>query len=487
MNRHDQDAEALVASALNSGSVILPQQLLDAVGQLSSPLNFLIATEPEAGPFDVLREEYPALHLRRSGSRSLNSAEAEQAVGLLRWVLREVLAWTRECDPGLVKLTAVIVVLNEFDWSDAHWALLSDTAVNPELIKLLCDIVKSYRCEIYSEPGHGATTTNDLMASLVKADSEGDWVAISASWQQIETWLHGGFFLRLAVSCLARFDMSGLAAAMNEVLQIQMAYSVASSLSEANRVKLARATLSRRYRFAAVLSIAWGKRVFTEIGDEAENELSALLAEVSQDTDQWPRWMRAFNEYPTRFPAMQRPLGRALAQAPEHALASYVDSISLYAWPLNGPRYGQPSRPDGRQSVGLCLATFREAANSEQRCKLWHLAHTRWQWWGFGLQSSSERHLIGIASSELDFAITAHAVECLTTDQRKAQLELLLNEVRDVEKSWHQSVSDLRSSRNASLSKMQPLLAADSANWLFALSVIPPEVIQNPYARRKFE
>jgi len=410
MNLHDQNIE-LIASALKPGEINAPQRLLDTVAQLSSPLDFLISTEPVAEPFEVFREMFPALHLRRSRARSLSSAEEDQAVGLLRWVLRELSAWTRETDPRLVKITAAIVALNEFDWNDAKWALLSDTAVTPELIKLLCGIVNGYRCEIQTEPGRRASRTNDLVATLLKADSEGDWVAIWVSWQQIETWLYGGFFLRNTLPCLARFDLNGLASAMDDVSQIQTAYLIAKSLSEEHRLRLARSTSSRRYRFAAVLSIAWGKHVFTGISNEAEEELSALLTEVSQDAEQWSRWMQAFNEHPTRFPALQRSLGRALAQAPEHALASYVENISLNAQLLNGLHYGQPSRPDSRQSVALCLAAFRGAAISEQRCRLWQMAHTAWERWGFGLQSSSERHLIGIVASELDYAITAHAVE----------------------------------------------------------------------------
>ena len=56
MNPHTQDAEALVASAQKSGDVIMPQRLLDAVGQLLSPLNFFVATESEAKPFEVFRQ-----------------------------------------------------------------------------------------------------------------------------------------------------------------------------------------------------------------------------------------------------------------------------------------------------------------------------------------------------------------------------------------------------------------------------------------------
>lgn len=486
MSSNYHDAEDIIASAMKPGESILPQRLIDAIAGLSQPLNFLISLEPETEPFDAFREEFPALHFRRCGARSLNSAEMEQSVGLLRWVLQELAVWARESDPRLVKMTALMVALNEFDWSDAQWPLLPDTAVSPLLTKLLCDIVRNYRCEIQCEPGRRASRTNDLIAALTKADLDGDWASIAASWQQIETWLHGGLFLGQAVPCVARFDMNGLASAMDEVSQIQTAYLIARSLSESNRLRLARASSSWRYRFASVLSIAWGGNVFKDLGDEARDELSALLVVVSQDTDQWPLWMQAFNQNPIRFPALQPALGNALAQAPEQALASYVNSISLYEWPLNGPHYGHQSRLDGRQSVAVCLGAFREAANSEQRSRLWRLAHMRWQRWGFGIQSPSERYLSGVVSSELDFAVTAHAAECLTSDQRKAQLDSLLNEVRDVEMRWHPSVSDLTSSRNALLSRMQPLLAAESADWLFTRPIIPPELILNPYTLRRF-
>ena len=486
MSSNYHDAEEFIASAMKAGESIVPQRLLDAATKLSQPLNFLTSLEPASEPFEVFREEYPALHLSRCRARSLNSAEMEQAVGLLRWVLQELAVWTLDSDPRLVKMTSLMVALNEFDWSDAQWSLLPDTAVNPLLPKLLCDIVSNYRCEIQCEPGYRASRTNDLIAALTKADSVGDWASIAANWQQIETWLHGGLFLEQAVPCLACFDMSGLASAMDEVSQIQTAYLVARSLSEVNRVRLARATSSWRYRFASVLSIAWGGNVFKDLGDEARDELTALLAMVSQDADQWPRWMQAFNQDPIRFPALQPALGKALAQAPEYAWTSYVESISLYAWPLNGPTYGQQSRLDGRQSVAVCLRAFREAATPEQRCRLWRLAYTRWQQWNFGLHSSSEHYLGSIVGSELDYAIAAHAAECLNTSERDALLASLVKEANDIELRWHQSISDLRSSRNSFLSRMQPLLAAGSADCLFERPVRPPEIIQNPYTQRKY-
>lgn len=486
MSSNCHDAEELVASAKRAGESIVPQRLLDAVTKLSQPLNFLTSLEPESEPFDAFREEFPALHLRRCGARSLNSTELEQAVGLFRWVLQGLAEWTRESDPRFVKLTSLMVTLNEFDWNDAHCALLPDATVNTSLNKLLCDILRNYRCEIQCETGHRASRTNDLIAVLTKSDNLEDWATIALNWQQIETWLHGGLFLGQAVPYLAHFDMNGLASAMDEVSQIQTAYLVAGSLSEANRVRLARETSSWRYRFASVLSIAWGRNVFADLDDEVRDELAALLKVVSHDTGQWQRWMQAFNQYPIRFPALQPALGEALAQAPEHALASYVDTISLYPWPLNGPRYGQPSRPDGRQSVAACLTAFREKASSEQRSRLWRFAHTRWQQWNFGLQSS-ECHLSGVVGSELDYAIVAHAAEYLNSGDRNSELSSLAKRVADIEMTWHASFSDLLTCRNAFLSQMQPLLAVESADWLFSKSNIPANVAaDSSYTVAKF-
>lgn len=486
MKVHLPMAEKLITLALIPGELAVPHRLIKAVARIPSKLDLLCSVEPEAAPFDAFRQEYPALHSWRFCGKAMNEEEAAVAVALLRWGLQELSGWMRESDPRFEKLTVVMILLNEFGWSDEHWALLTDKAVNPGLIKLLCGIVRGFRCELSRGGENRASKTNDLISSLVKADNEGDWASITESWQQIETWLHGGLFLEQAVPCLACFDISGLASAMDEVSQIQTAYLVAKSLSEVNRVRLARATSSWRYRFASVLSIAWGGNAFKELGDEARDELAALLAVVSQNTDQWSKWMLAFNKYPIRFPALQPALGKALAEAPEYALAIYVDSISLYAWPLDGPRYGPPSRLDGRQSVAVCLRAFNKAATPELRCRLWRLAYTRWQQWNFGLHSSSEHYLGSIVGSELDYAIAAHAAECLSTSQRDALLASLVAEVNDIEMRWHQSISDLRSSQNSFLSRMQPLLAAGSADCLFESPVRPPEIIQNAYTQKKF-
>lgn len=465
----------------------MPQRLLDAVGRLPSPLKFMAAIEPEAGPFDAFREDYPALHFRRCGARALGPDEMEQAAGLLRWMLGELAAWTQELDPRLDKAAAIMVLLNEFAWDDAQWALLPDGSVSLEWIELFLKILKSYSIGIHGEPGQRRSGSIDVVPGLVKADSESDWVAISGYWQQIETWLPGGGLLGLALPCLARFDMSGLAAAIDGISEIQTAYFVARSLSEENRLRLARASTSDRYRFAALLSISWGDHVFTGVGDEAENELAALLEQVSQNAGQWTRWMQAFNEYPIRFPALQRPLGRALAQAPEHALAAYVDSISLGPCPLDGFRFHDPSRLDGRQSVALCLSAFRDAASAGQRLGLWGLAHTRWTSWAFTYPSMPGNRLTGIVGSELDYAITAHAAENLSPIERDAQLTSLTNAIRDIEMSWYSSFSELIGRRNFLLSTLQPLLAVNEPDWLYERPVVPKQLVEDPYTRQKYK
>lgn len=478
--------ESLLASALISGEVSKPQRLLDAVTLISSPLAFLCSLEPEAEPFNILSEDYPWLRSLRFSEKAINEEETTEAVTLLRWVLKELSGWSKDLDPRLVNLTVVVMTLNAFGWNDQHWSLLSNQSVNPELLNLFCDTIKNYHCEISVEPMRYASKVDALTTLLATADSQGDWAKIASSWQHIETWLRSGILLTIAAPCLARFNMTILASAMSEISQIQTAYLVAKSLSEINLLKLARSTSSWRYRFASVLSINWSQHAHTGFDEEIREQLSRLLTEVSQDTDQWARWMVAFNLNPARFPAFQLSLGEALANAPEHALASYVNSIALSAWPLDQLHKAKSSRPNGRECVALCLMSFREKASKEQKERLWHLAYTRWQSWNFGIQHL-ESYPFSIAGCELDFAITAYSVECLSTDQRNKLLAFQKEELANTEMAWHSTLSKLLTHRNASLSKMQPLLAAGDDDWLFTQPSLPPGLVQSAYTKRKFK
>lgn len=80
------------------------------------------------------------------------------------------------------------------------------------------------------------------------------------------------------------------------------------------------------------------------------------------------------------------------------------------------------------------------------------------------LSPSSERHLIGIVGSELDYAITAYTAECLTSDERESQMVLLAKGVNDIELGWHYQMSEVRF-RPLQVIKGRSVIGAAFGDW----------------------
>ena len=487
MNESFKDSGAILSLALQPGDVAVPQRLLDAVEQLDSPVDLIISPEPAEGPFEALREEFPALLYRRFGGRPSSPDESEQVIRLLRWVLIEMSEWAYVADQKLTKLTTIFVVLNDFSWDDSQWTTFSETAVSKELSRVLGALLRGYSVTVDFDSASRITTTNNLLEVLAHADNDGDWVTISDYWQQIETWLHAPCFLKHAAPCLARFDMGSLIEFADHASSILEAYLVAASLSAENRLKLARASSSNRYRFAALLSIQWQRDLRNGLPDGAAIELIMLLSQGANDALEWRRWMYAFNKYPLRFPALQPSLGNALTHAPEEALTAYIESIELHVWPLDGSIPQRPLRPDSRQCVAQCLEEFHRAANQLQRHILWRKAHDRWHLWRFGVGSVKDPYLFNIAGSELDYAVAAYAVECLESNERQDRLTALEAEAHGIETGWYPSRSHLTTRWYSLVSEMQPLFATIGINPLFISPVIPESLNGSPYRGRRHQ
>ena len=189
--------------------------------------------------------------------------------------------------------------------------------------------------------------------------------------------------------------------------------------------------------------------------------------------------MRAFNTYPSRFPALQRPLGKALAHAPHGALAGYVDAVWLFPQP-----FGQ--QQPGRRAVAECLGEFSAHASSEQRSSLWTLAHARWRDWDFN-KGDSHQHLTAINGSCLDYALVAYAMECMDEPSRNNAMQNIRDEILTLEHIWHASHSDIITGWNRLLSRFQPFahaatVAINGGDWLAETrAYLPFEPTQNSY------
>jgi hypothetical protein len=215
--------------------------------------------------------------------------------------------------------------------------------------------------------------------------------------------------------------------------------------------------------------------------DSNSTLLIELLLKVANDTSRWAAWMKIFAGYP----AINSPLGQALAKVPDSAIDGYINSIRLY------PKLIQPLQPalapdTGRRSVAECLQEFRANATPDRRKALWTCAHGRWLQWDFNLADSNQ-HLTAISRSDLDYALVGYASECMDETEREAALNSILAKVQTLEHHWHASLTDILSGWYRLLSQFQPYghacnIVANGEDWLAEVRVyFPFEPSQNRY------
>ena len=161
--------------------------------------------------------------------------------------------------------------------------------------------------------------------------------------------------------------------------------------------------------------------------------------------------MKVFNAYPVRFPALQVPLGHALAEVSSFAVQAYINSIILTAVPA-----GQRS---SRAFVTECLRAFRRSASPERRSRLWNCAHDRWSEWNFGSKNSGT-HLLTLNWSELDYPSMMFARECLDDAGRELASHQIINQLRTIELRWFESSTNAVTEWNRLLSRYQAYSSA---------------------------
>ncbi len=216
----------------------------------------------------------------------------------------------------------------------------------------------------------------------------------------------------------------------------------------------------------------------------SEQQLAtSLLLKVASDGPRWLAWMRIFNAYPVRYPALQVPLGHALADVPDPAIDSYVNELVLLK---------RPTLQDGaRQIAAECLRAFRAKATPERRILLWGRVYHRWSNWSFD-QANSNSHLFAIASSDLDYGIVAFACECMNEGDRTRVMGEIAEESERMDKKWHGSATDILTAWNRLLSRFQPYahasqVATNGGDWLNQITTyFPFDPAANEYLMMKY-
>jgi hypothetical protein len=466
MSGNDQLAEA-VLEAGNDGDVLAPSQLITLLAGLENPVQALMDWDQANQLFAAFDSEFGFINHARFARILIQPSDIVRYAALLRWLIRELRQWRRAHDNESRAVVAIVVAAQACDFDKSLWQLLPDEiAANADLVDYFKGVV-----------AHSAVTINPLtsarpweveaLAKFHEADAKGDWVGIMDGWTRLREFPFLANTLQTqATHFLYRYAMNDLVQAISNVRQSAPAMQIADAFGVDQRLSLALASDNPYFQLAAAYRSVTEPRNPRDRSEGLnaldQQLLSDLLIKVANDGTRWQAWMQILNTYPVRFPLLQVPLGTALARAPDSAIEPYVKSIWLY------PKQAQADR--GRRCVADCLMEFRAAATPERRRGLWTAAHTRWLEWNFNERDSSQ-HMFWVGWCDLDFALVGYACECINDTEREHMIQSIGRELQMFDKRWYASYTDIISTWNRLLSRLQPYawasrLPAEDENWL---------------------
>jgi hypothetical protein len=477
---NDQLAAAMRETAL-SGAAAAPTKLITVIAGLENPLQALQDMDQARDLFAAFDEDFGFIRLSFAAyppalNRQIQAADKTRYASLLRWLFDELRQWRRAQDVRFEKLVAAFIAAQVCDFGNGLWPLLpDDIANNTDLIIYLKQLIASFSVA-YSARGTRPPPIweGEAVEQFKKADAESDWATVISLWQRFPL-VFANTLQTQAVRFLCRYSFEDLVQGLANVRQTAVAMQVVDVLSIEQRLRLAIASDNPYIQLASAYRALVDERGSAQsLADDDQSLLIELLLKVANDSSRWAAWMKVF----IRYPALQKPLGRALVQVPEAALDGYVNSIWLY------PK--EPKPDAGRRSMADCLREFCANASLERRTALWALAHKRWLDWSFN-KADPNQHLMGINWCDLDYALVAYAIECMDEATRNQTMQAIRVELGTLEHHWHGSFTDILTDWNRLLSRFQPyahatFIAQNGGDWLpETKTYLPFEPSQNEY------
>jgi hypothetical protein len=478
---NDQLAEAL-RDAAQDGAIEAPSGLIAAIAKLEMPLQALQVSDQAWEVFDAFDKEFGFVR----SSFIANSAVPKSSIqptdqlryaSLLRWLISELRTWRQADDQRHDKIVAVFVVAQMCDAANGLWdSLPNEISENLDLLDYLKGLIASFAVTFDARPGAQVPIwEGEAVEAFKRADAESDWVAVIRGLEQFRRQLFFANTLQIQVArLLYRYDFARFIDGLLKLRQTPVAVQLAGVLTIEQRLRLAIGSDNPHVQIAAMYRTLTDDRRPQSFTERDRNLLTELLLKVANDTLRWAGWMKVF----ARYPAVQLPLGQALAKVPDAAIDGYINSIWLY------PKLVKFDA--GRRSVAECLGEFRTSATPARRKALWTSAQQRWLQWDFNRADPNE-HLTAINWSDLDYALVGYASECMDEAGRDAAMNSIRAEVQTLEHHWHGSFTDILTSWYRLFSRFQPYahaysVATNGEDWLLESRIyFPFEPSQNGY------
>jgi hypothetical protein len=382
-------------------------------------------------------------------------------------------------DPELGRFVALVVVLQSCPWDSAAWFSFEHVVLfNAELVERLQQMISSAKVTIQVQDFRGDAKAEDAtLTQLIEAGATQDWKTLLFMRRRMRNMVLPNPLIIQAVRYLFRYSLPALLAATSEIQDVSYVQQILGSLTVDQALQFARQTENGLIHLVAI-EIALQNNPQRQLlsGDE-ERSLADLLKCIMPNEQTWIAFLDLFNEHPSAYPSLQVPIGSALVLASDTALAAYVQSLRLSA----------PCNLQNRETVSVCLATFRNGADETRRRVLWEEAFRRWSSWGF---DGAGTELLEATFSELDYAVIGYLKECIDGSEVRAQLLVIESEIDNVGQNWFRSITELYTSRNRLLSRLQQfahaLSPSSESHWLAERPRYQPTGGESLYAALRF-
>jgi hypothetical protein len=464
----------IIRDAGAEGDTAEPRELLDGLVGIENPLTALASYNEANALFESLYGEFGFLKVP-AATNPLQPEERSRWVALLRWLLRELRGWRVAADPASRMLVAIFIVAQANDWDNSFWLQVpEDVGNNLELVQRLKGLLGSLLTDHATRGGMTALIWEvEAVEAFEAADRDGDWVGIASGLRFFEHQLVPRTILAQPVRCLYRCGISHLLEAVANLHQTVIALQVASALRVDERLRLVLRSDNPYMEFAGIYQTISGRHTAQQLSPADQQLVTQILLKVAADEPRWQAWMRVFNAFPMQYPALQAPLGAALAEAPEAAIGAYVDAIVLSV------RAVKPPTPNpNRQCITTCLRRFKGGAPLDKRTLLWTKAHERWSAWDFDVKNV-QTHLSSVSRSDLDYALVGFASECINDNDRSEVHKKIIGKLNALKDDWYISLMDIITRFHRILSRYQPyahavLALENGEDWLIETEVYWP-------------
>lgn len=441
----------------HSSSKEVPKVLSDAMNEFKECKSMASVNEKKAHLNTILDQHYPSINKLKGDWKQeyyLQDKDENDITNLVLFLLSLIKDWGEDSEYSALSIFSVIGFI---DCNGFIWKLLREKGIAVPVIFLEkgASILLGSKIE-FSVPENAPNHEKEWLDRLKLSITERDWEVFTNLWKMLPN--HGirAFEQLQVIYLLINYDRSMLVDSLNKVSDIPSLMTIMNGMGNGAALLVGKESDNELVKFTA-LYCSMSKK--GGLSYDEENLISEILLSIEHEPETLKKWLKVFNQYPDRYPKLQKALGKFLSES------SLNSSIEIYINAIGMESAGS------REQVAICLEAFSSNSDLEKRKFLWNLAFLRWNEWGFGDDDQFE-----IVRSNLDYAIIGYLKECKDSAYTGLELEKIVHSMHSIMNEWYVSSTRLTTRWNCLLSKYQLFAHALIENIELSSKWLIPEI-----------